>query len=495
MLSWNKVFGTGRVEAAVNKAELANLKERFDVLDDACGVGLWQAVLYEADAFHPRRAWTWSAEFRRMLGYETEQEFPDVCQSWSDRLHPEDAPRTFEAFGNHLKVKTGKARYDVVYRLKVRDGSYHWFRATGGCRHSADGLTIRACGSLTDVHAQKMAAADEAREDTVAISALAAGLVALSEGDLTYRINVQLGAKTAPLRDSFNASAEKLKEVLSAVVSAAKQVAGEIRQISSSSESVAQGASKQAAALEQTSAMLLSMASATKLAADHAQQAQMLATVARTSASDGVASMTQMSGAMAKIRAAAESTSQIIREINEIAFQTNLLALNAAVEAARAGEAGRGFAVVAEEVRSLALRSKEAARKTEALIRESVKQAGEGEVTSRHVETKLGEIVGAIGKVTDIVVELASSAKEQATGIQQVTIAVSQMDQVVQLNAANSQEASASVRELSGQSDDLSAMVGAFQIGRVDQAQRHAPARPSRAMAGRGLSPASGARG
>ena len=102
--------------------------------------------------------------------------------------------------------------------------------------------------------------------------------------------------------------------------------------------------------------------------------------------------MEQMTGAMAKIRASAEGTSEIIKDINEIAFQTNLLALNAAVEAARAGEAGRGFAVVAEEVRSLALRAKEAASKTEELIRESVKQAGEGELTARHVDGKLGEI-------------------------------------------------------------------------------------------------------
>jgi methyl-accepting chemotaxis protein len=186
--------------------------------------------------------------------------------------------------------------------------------------------------------------------------------------------------------------------------------------------------------------------------------------------------MEQMSGAMSKIRASAESTSQIIKDINEIAFQTNLLALNAAVEAARAGEAGRGFAVVAEEVRSLALRSKEAANKTEALIRESVKQAGEGESTSRHVSGKLGEIVGVIGKVNDIVAEIAASAREQATGIEQVTKAVDQMDQVVQQNAANSEEASSSAQELSGQAEELAATVGAFQLDRAVHEHRRASA-------------------
>jgi methyl-accepting chemotaxis protein len=171
-----------------------------------------------------------------------------------------------------------------------------------------------------------------------------------------------------------------------------------------------------------------------------------------------------MTGAMTKIRASAEGTSQIIKDINEIAFQTNLLALNAAVEAARAGEAGRGFAVVAEEVRALALRSKEAATKTEDLIRQSVKEAGEGEVTSKHVSERLAEIVGAIGKVSDIVAEITATSKEQSSGIEQVNRAVTQMDKVTQQNAANSEESSSAAQELSGQAEELAAMVATFKL-------------------------------
>jgi methyl-accepting chemotaxis protein len=229
---------------------------------------------------------------------------------------------------------------------------------------------------------------------------------------------------------------------------------------------VAQGASEQAAALEETASSLSSMESMTRQASESAQQASTLAGTARAAATEGAAAMEQMSGAMAKIRVSAQGTSQIIKDINEIAFQTNLLALNAAVEAARAGEAGRGFAVVAEEVRSLALRSKEAANKTEELIRESVRQAGEGETTSRHVSQKLGEIVGVIGKVNDIVAEIAGSAQEQAAGIAQISRAVGQMDQVTQQNAASSEETSSSAQELAGQSEELTSMVGSFQIER-----------------------------
>ena len=137
-----------------------------------------------------------------------------------------------------------------------------------------------------------------------------------------------------------------------------------------------------------------------------------------------------------------------------------------AVEAARAGEAGRGFAVVAEEVRSLALRSKEAATKTEALIRESVRQAGEGAVTAQHVGDKLTEIAGGIGKVTDLVAEIAAASREQTTGLDQVTQALGEMDKVTQQNAASAEESSSAASELNGQAEELAAMVGAFQLSR-----------------------------
>jgi len=172
----------------------------------------------------------------------------------------------------------------------------------------------------------------------------------------------------------------------------------------------------------------------------------------------------QMQAAMVKIKASAEGTSQIIKDINDIAFQTNLLALNAAVEAARAGEAGRGFAVVAEEVRSLALRAKEAATKTEELIRQSVGEAGQGELASREVAAKLGEIGAGIGKVSDIISEIAAAAREQASGIDQVTRAIGEMDKVTQQNAASAEESSSAASELNGQSEELAAMVGGFRI-------------------------------
>ncbi|HET7752580.1 MAG TPA: methyl-accepting chemotaxis protein [Anaeromyxobacteraceae bacterium] len=296
----------------------------------------------------------------------------------------------------------------------------------------------------------------------------------LAHRDLTARMHGEYLGEYQRIRDAVNQTASSLHDSLAQVAEAAGQVSSAATQIASSSQSVADGASEQASSLEETSSQLESMAAMTRQAADHAQQADGLARRARGAADEGSLAMTQMADAMSKIRASAEGTSQIIKDINEIAFQTNLLALNAAVEAARAGEAGRGFAVVAEEVRALALRCKDAATRTEELIRQSVKQAGDGEVTTKHVAGKLGEIVGSIGKVSEIVAEISATSKEQATGIEQVNAAVGQMDRVTQQNAASSEESSSAAAELSSQSEELAAMVQSFRIERA-RPTGHAP--------------------
>jgi len=319
------------------------------------------------------------------------------------------------------------------------------------------------------------------------ITEAGAVLERLAQHDLRARVTGAYQGEHARIKDSVNATGEALHEALAQVAEAADQVTSASTQIAASSQAVASGASEQAASLEETTASLESVMSITRQASDNAQQANTLAHAARDAATEGAAAVEQMQGAMGKIRASAEGTGAIIKDINDIAFQTNLLALNAAVEAARAGEAGRGFAVVAEEVRSLALRAKEAAMKTEELIKQSVRQAGEGEVTARHMGGKLGEIVAGISKVSDIVSEIAAEAKEQTTGIQQVNQAIGEMEKVTQQNAASAEESSSAASELSGQAEELAAMVGAFQITRSGvgpsalPARRPAAAAPARA--------------
>jgi methyl-accepting chemotaxis protein len=268
------------------------------------------------------------------------------------------------------------------------------------------------------------------------------------------------------MKESVNATGEALHDALEQVSQAVDQVSSASAQIAASSQAVASGASEQASSLTETSSSVLSVAEQATHTAESAQQANQLSQQALTAATDGAAAVVQLQSAMGKIKQSAEGTSQIIRDVSDIAFQTNLLALNAAVEAARAGEAGRGFAVVAEEVRSLALRAKDAASKTEELIRQSVKQAGEGEVAAKHVAGKLTEILQGVSKVTAIASEIAASAKEQTTGIGQVNQALSEMDKVTQQNAASAEESSSAASELSGQAEELAAMVSSFRLFR-----------------------------
>jgi methyl-accepting chemotaxis protein len=301
-------------------------------------------------------------------------------------------------------------------------------------------------------------------------------LEGLAQRDLKARVTGSFNGDHARIKDSVNAAAEALHDALAQVSDAVEQVSSAATQIAASSQAVASGASEQAASLAETSASIESVASMTKQSADNAQQANHLAGTARAAAGEGTAAVEQMQTAMSRIKASAEGTSQIIRDINDIAFQTNLLALNAAVEAARAGEAGRGFAVVAEEVRSLALRAKEAAMKTEELIRQSVKEAVQGEVTAKQVAGKLSEIAGGISKVTDIISEIAAGAREQSSGIDQVNRAVTEMDKVTQQNAASAEQSSSAASELSGQAEELSSMIGSFRLERGERAAPTAPA-------------------
>ncbi len=286
----------------------------------------------------------------------------------------------------------------------------------------------------------------------------------LAAKDLRPRMSKDYPGDYARVALALNATADSLSQALAGVRSAAAQVSGAAGEIAASSEAVAAGASQQASAIEETSSSLESMGSAVAKSSAQARSATALTETARAKVGEGRAAAEGMGEAMQKIRRAAEGTSAIIKEVNEIAFQTNLLALNAAVEAARAGEAGRGFAVVAEEVRSLALRSKDAASRTEALIRESVRETAGGAESADRVAARLREIEGLVGDVTAIVGELASSAREQAKGIGQLTSAVSEMSKVTQTNAASAEESSASAAELFSESSSLVALVQAFQV-------------------------------
>ncbi len=388
------------------------------------------------------------------------------------------APITAEYRGDFAPLRDNLNRcLEAVRRLAGDVGQLSAAAVAGRLATRADatahhGEFARIVDGVNETLDAVIAPIDEA---TVALEALA-------KRDLTARVKGRYSGDHARIKEAVNATGEALHAALGQVAEAVDQVSSAASQIASSSQAVAGGASQQAAALQQTTGSLESVSAITRSAADAAQHANGLARAAHGAATEGAAAVTQMQGAMGKIRASAEGTSQIIKDINDIAFQTNLLALNAAVEAARAGDAGRGFAVVAEEVRSLAMRAKEAAMRTEGLIRESVHQTGEGEATARLVSVKLGEIVAGVGKVSDIVSEIAASARQQASGIDQVNRAVAEMDKVTQQNAASAEESSSAASELQAQSTELAGMVGAFRLAGQGAVGRGLPS-PRRAEA------------
>jgi methyl-accepting chemotaxis protein len=242
-----------------------------------------------------------------------------------------------------------------------------------------------------------------------------------------------------------------LRDVSNALDDAAAQLSAAASQVSAASQSLAEGASEQAASLEETSASLEEIGGMTRQNASHAGNARTLATETWQATEAGSREMAEMVTAMNAIKGSSDNIANIIKTIDEIAFQTNILALNAAVEAARAGEAGAGFAVVADEVRSLAQRAADAAKETAEKIDDSVQKSSSGVEISARVANALQEISVKSRRVNELVVDISNASKEQSQGLDQVGIAVSQMDKVTQSNASNAEETAAAAEELNAQ--------------------------------------------
>jgi methyl-accepting chemotaxis protein len=307
---------------------------------------------------------------------------------------------------------------------------------------------------------QRQAAAEQAR----VVGSLAEGLKSLSDGDLTFRLSEGFPETYKQIQDDFNSTIAQLQDTIRALATATHEVAGTAAEISTSTTDLSQRTEEQAAGLEETSTSMEAISATVKKNADNAQQANAFAAGTREVADRGGAVVAQAVSAMARIEESSRKISDIISVIDEIARQTNLLALNAAVEAARAGEAGRGFAVVASEVRSLAQRSSQAAKDIKDLITSSSGQVQEGVELVNRTGVSLGEIVDSIKKVTEIVSEIASASAEQATGLDQVNAALTQMDEVTQQNSALVEENAASAKSLEQQSQAMDERVSFFRL-------------------------------
>ena len=298
----------------------------------------------------------------------------------------------------------------------------------------------------------------------------------IAGGVLVKPIEVDGSNEMGQLAESLRHMQGELMRTVGDVRNGANAIYSGASEIATGNNDLSSRTEQQAASLEETAASMEQLTATVKQNAENARQASHLALSASETAQRGGKVVDNVVQTMRDISTSSQKIADIISVIDGIAFQTNILALNAAVEAARAGEQGRGFAVVAGEVRNLAQRSAQAAREIKSLIEDSVGKVDVGSTLVESAGETMAEIVSAVTRVTDIMGEIASASDEQSRGIDQVGLAVAEMDRVTQQNAALVEESAAAAAALEEQASRLTEAVAVFRIQQQQQQQREASA-------------------
>ncbi|HZU63317.1 MAG TPA: methyl-accepting chemotaxis protein [Novosphingobium sp.] len=296
------------------------------------------------------------------------------------------------------------------------------------------------------------------------VDTVSKSLERLANGDLTSQITENFSAEYADVKRHFNAAIGSLHKIILSVEDSSKTINIGAGEISQASVDLASRTETGAARLEQTASAMNSVTAIVRQTAENAADARRSIISTDQQAVEGGSIVSNAVMAMGEIEKSSEQISQIISLIDGIAFQTNLLALNAGVEAARAGDAGKGFAVVASEVRSLAMRSAEAAQDIKKLINASSGQVAQGVALVGETGTALKHIIEQIGQLRETIDEIANSAEIQATDLVRINEAVGEMERMTQQNAAMVEESTAAARSLSDQARTLEAAVGQFNL-------------------------------
>ncbi|WP_267379766.1 MULTISPECIES: methyl-accepting chemotaxis protein [unclassified Sphingomonas] len=411
-------------------------------------------------------------KFRVLFAIYTIAAFSGMATTYFAALAPPSELYRYMALSGVVAVLTmatalfsGKAISDPYVATVVRTEAL----AAGDLSSAIRFTEHRDCiGRLTKAlsvfrdHAQTVSEARTAQE--VIVSALGAGLERLADGDLSGHITETFPAEYEQLRHNYNHAVDALSDALVAVTRSTSGIRTASSEISAASDDLSHRTEQQAASLEETAA---SMDEITSTVRETAQGAARVNTVVGEAKGDAEASgrvVREAVTAMGGIERSSQEISEIISVIDGIAFQTNLLALNAGVEAARAGDAGKGFAVVASEVRALAQRSADAAKDVKTKILASSEQVDNGVELVGETGKSLERIVARINEISTLVATIASSAEQQASGLQQVNIAVGEMDNVTQQNAAMVEESTAAARSLASDADELARHVARFRL-------------------------------
>jgi PAS domain S-box-containing protein len=343
--------------------ELESMKTRFELIRMATSDGTWDMVVNHADPANPRNPFWWSDQFRHLLGFQTEKEFPNVLSSWASRLHPEDREPTLAAFGRHLADRSGRTPYDVTYRLATKSREYRWFRARGQTVRSANGTALRVAGSLTDIH--------ESRTRELMLETLLVRFDLAREmlQDGLWDLEVVAGDPVNPKNafwwsDQFRrllgyANVQEFPDVLDSWASKLHPDDAQ-RTVDAFTAHLTDRTGRTPYDLEYRllckdgEYRWFRARGQTKRAADGTPLRVVGALSDLTLQKHEEANQRKQTENNAFLDASLKSIGSIVGTIQRVADQTNLLALNAAVEAARAGTAGLGFAVVADEIRTLA---------------------------------------------------------------------------------------------------------------------------------------------
>ncbi|NRD75708.1 PAS domain-containing protein [Shewanella sp. VB17] len=341
--------------------------------------------------------------------------------------------------------KLNRGEFDSnEYQRVGKGGKEIWIQASYNPIMDLNGRPVKVVKYATDVTERKQA-----------ISQISKVIIAMSKGDLTTTIDTVLGSDFSVLGNIMNDLLANLNNMISEIRDVSNNVFDSSNELAQGNINLSQRTEEQAASLEETSTTIEQLAVTVQQNADNASQATTLTHEAMNKASKGGVVVENAVTAMEEIETSSKKISDIISVIDEIAFQTNLLALNAAVEAARAGEQGRGFAVVAAEVRNLSQRSASAAKEIKALINESVGAVAKGCKLVGNTGATFSELIHAVQNVVTMISNIDSASKEQALGINEVSIALAQIDDITQQNAALVEESTASSQAIEMQAKAL----------------------------------------
>ncbi|MDE2319985.1 MAG: PAS domain-containing methyl-accepting chemotaxis protein [Rhodospirillales bacterium] len=351
------------------------------------------------------------------------------------------------------RLNTGEF-FSADYHRFGKGGRDIWLQATYNPIFDNQGKLVKIVKFATDL--------SDRMQD---IQQIGHGLAELSKGNLQAGLHKPLIPSLEGLRNSFNHAVMALREAMRDIAASVASIRQTSASVNESAGQLSLRTERQAASLEETAAALEEITATVRKAAENATNMRNLASQARNGSESSGAVVSSAVQAMSEINASSTKIANIIGVIDEIAFQTNLLALNAGVEAARAGDAGRGFAVVATEVRALAQRSADAAKEIKVLIAGSGEIVAEGVKSVADARQSLERIAGHVLGIDIAIGDAATGTQEQSMALDQVNTAVSQMDQMIQANAAMAEEAAAASQTLAQEAENITRLLAKFETG------------------------------